>query len=174
MNSAKRWIDINIFKAERKKSGPGRTEVMPINPLPSDRSVGKGRFVKWQAPKKSERAHLNDLGCSSPQPCLWFWKEEADMANSVCGLTQSQVDRQVIGGQSKQTVKGRARARERETGMEQSWKWMQMEVKAAKGGAWGRVRKWCVQDQPRPHWYYLKNYRGYYNIRRHHCGLKKS
>lgn len=25
---------------------------MPINPLPSDRSVGKGRFVKWQAPKK--------------------------------------------------------------------------------------------------------------------------
>lgn len=47
---------------------------MPINPVLSDSSVGKGRFMKWQAPKKSERAHLNDFDYSSPQPCLWFWK----------------------------------------------------------------------------------------------------
>lgn len=73
IDSAVKWIYINIFKGN-EKSVLKSTEVMPINPLLSDSSVGKGRIVKWQAPKKSERAHLNDFDYSSPQPCLWFWK----------------------------------------------------------------------------------------------------
>lgn len=75
INSAKKKNElILIFSKGKRKSGLKSTEVMPINPLLSDSSVGKGRFMKWQAPKKSERAHLNDFDYSSPQPCLWFWK----------------------------------------------------------------------------------------------------
>lgn len=129
-NKKKKWIDINIFKWKEKKPGPKSTEVMPINPLLSDSSVGKGRFKKWQAPKKSKRTHLNDFDYSSPQPCLWFWK--GDEYSGFCLRTDAKPRRQA----------GNRRARQGERdSMEQSWKWMQMEARAAIGGpgAWRRV-----------------------------------
>lgn len=125
-----------------RKSGLKSTEVMPINPLLSDSSVGKGRIVKWQAPKKSEQAHLNDFDYSSPQPCLWFWKGWE--YGEICLSTDAKP--------SGQAGNGRARRgeRERETGVEQSWKWMQMEARAAMGGpgAWRRVylKKICSKS----------------------------
>lgn len=114
INSAKGSIDINIFKGREKKNlvrGALRwCLLIPFHPTGALEKVDSWNDKALK--KKSERAHLNDLDYRSPQPCLWFWKEEADTANSVCGLTQSQVDRQVIGVQSKQTVKGRERERE--------------------------------------------------------------
>lgn len=113
---------------------------MPINPRLFDSGVGKGRIVKWQALKNANE-HTWTISTTAPLNHACGFEKEANMVNSVCRVMQSQVDRQVIGG----------RGGEKETGMEQSWKWMQMEARAAMGGpgAWRRMffKKTCLKSK---------------------------
>lgn len=140
INSAKKkWIDINIFKGNEKKLVCRALRWCLLIPFYPTAALEK--VDSWNDnPLKKVNAHTWTILTTAPLNHACGFEKEANIVDSVCGLTQSRVDRQVIGG----------RGGERETGMEQSWKWMQMEARATMGGpgAWRRVylKKMCSKS----------------------------
>lgn len=131
INAAKKkWIDINIFKGKEKNQAWRALRwclLIPFYPTAALEKVDS----RNDKPLKKVNAHTWTISTTAPLNHACGFEKEMNIVDSVCGLTQSQVDRQVIGG----------RGGERETGREQSWKWMQIEARAAIGGpgAWRRV-----------------------------------
>lgn len=96
---------------------------MPINALPSDSNAEK--VESWNdKPLKKVNEHTWTISTTAPLNHGCGFEKEENIVNTVWRLMQSQVDRQVMGGWSG----------EGKTAMEQSWKWMQMEARAAIGG----------------------------------------
>ena len=118
INSAEKWIYINIFKGKEKNQVWRALRWCLLIPFYPTAALEKVEL--WNdKPLKKVNEHTWTISTTAPLNHACGFEKEENMVKSVCRLTQSRVDRQVIGG----------RGGERETGMEQSWKWMQIEAK---------------------------------------------
>lgn len=96
INSAKKkWIYINIFKGKENQVWKALRWCLLIPFYPT---AALEKVESWiDKPLKKVNEHTWTVSTTAPLNHACGFEKEANIVNSVCRLTQSQVDRQVIG-----------------------------------------------------------------------------